>query len=430
MSQVEQEGIPLMSYLKIFFRRKETIIIATVLGLVLGVCVSLLLPKVYESSSVILVEEGKSDNPLFEKLAVSTTVRERLDTIRESMLGYPSLVKLVKRLKMDKDVKTMKEFEQLIIGIRQNINIGMRASNILDITYEGPDPVQTKAVVENITDIFIERNQEIQDQQTEDAIAFIEEQLKVYKGKIKSAEIAKMQDQLDELLIDSTEQHPLVVQLTEKITKAKQELAKENLPFTKSEVIKTESSKPLIETIKSALDNIDVKGAVAPEPNRNDPESNYYKFMLLEKLDNVMARDAAVNENLYNLLLQRLETAKITRRLQASSEGTKYTIIEPPRIPLEPTKPNRVLITLTGLILGAMVGFGLVFANEFLDKSFLDVEDAKEFLGAPLLGAISKINTEESIREERDRKRWLYSLTVVVSIMLVVVTVTISSFIR
>jgi len=419
-----------MSYLKIFFRRKETIIIATVLGLVLGVCVSLLLPKVYESSSVILVEEGKSDNPLFEKLAVSTTVRERLDTIRESMLGYPSLVKLVKRLKMDKDVKTMKEFEQLIIGIRQNINIGMRASNILDITYEGPDPVQTKAVVENITDIFIERNQEIQDQQTEDAIAFIEEQLKVYKGKIKSAEIAKMQDQLDELLIDSTEQHPLVVQLTEKITKAKQELAKENLPFTKSEVIKTESSKPLIETIKSALDNIDVKGAVAPEPNRNDPESNYYKFMLLEKLDNVMARDAAVNENLYNLLLQRLETAKITRRLQASSEGTKYTIIEPPRIPLEPTKPNRVLITLTGLILGAMVGFGLVFANEFLDKSFLDVEDAKEFLGAPLLGAISKINTEESIREERDRKRWLYSLTVVVSIMLVVVTVTISSFIR
>ena len=46
-----------------------------------------------------------------------------------------------------------------------------------------------------------------------------------------------------------------------------------------------------------------------------------------------MARDANVNETIYNTLLQRLETAKITQRLQSSQEGTKYTIIDPPARP-------------------------------------------------------------------------------------------------
>ena len=38
---------------------------------------------------------------------------------------------------------------------------------------------------------------------------------------------------------------------------------------------------------------------------------------------------------------------------------------------------------------------------EFLDKSFLDVQEAKTYLNVPLLGAISKINTVESLEEQR-----------------------------
>ena len=40
---------------------------------------------------------------------------------------------------------------------------------------------------------------------------------------------------------------------------------------------------------------------------------------------------------------------------------------------------------------------------EFLDKSFLDVHEASTYLNVPLLGAISKIKTDESIREQRLR---------------------------
>src|SRR5204862_378861 len=111
--------------------------------------------------------------------------------------------------------------------------------------------------------------------------------------------------------------------------------------------------------------------------NAAKPEDALMKVMLLDKIGSVVAaRDAHVNETIYNSLLQRLETAKITQRLQDSKEGTRYTMTEPPRIPLGPFKPNRLLVALTGLFLGGLFGFGMVIATEFLDKSFIDVEDA------------------------------------------------------
>lgn len=429
MTLINQEQFPIMSYLKIFFRRKELLLIPAFLGLVFGICVGIILPRQYRSNTVIMVQEGKTDNPLFDKLAVSTTVQQRLVTIREAMLGWTSLVKLVKRLELDKNIKTTKDFEELIQKIRENMDIRLRSDNVIDLSYVDFDPVKTQSIVKTVTDIFIERNQEIIDKETADAITFIEQQLQVYKGKIKSAEIAKMQEQLNELLVDSTERHPMVKQLREKIDSKRAELKKENLQYTEAEAIKLQTNNELITTIKTALDKIDTKDKTAGVRPAVAPD-DITKVVLLDKLDNVLARDASVNESIYNMLLQRLETAKITQRLQASKEGTKYNILDPPRVPLQPIKPNRLIIAITGLILGCLAGFGLVVACEFLDKSFLDVEEAKEYLGMPLLGAISKINTEDTLRQERDHKRWLYSLTVVAGIVLIVITVTFRNFLH
>jgi len=84
----------------------------------------------------------------------------------------------------------------------------------------------------------------------------------------------------------------------------------------------------------------------------------------------------------------------------------------------------------SGLFLGTLAGVGLVIGAEFLDKSFIDVEDAKNFLGVPLLGAISKINTTDSIRMEHEKERWLYSATVAIGVIVVVVTAAVTSFLK
>lgn len=415
-----------INYLKIFFRRKELVLIPTFIGLILGVCTGILLPKKFKSSTIILVQEGKTDNPLFNKLTVSTTIRQRLVGIRETILGWNSLAELVKRLDLDKDVKTKFEFEELIMTIRKNIKIHLRGNNILNLTYVDKDPETTQAVVKNITDIFINKNVQAQNRETSDAIIFIEEQLHVYLGKIKSAEIAYLQDQLDTLLIDSTPKHPLVKELQQQIDAKKLELKKKNLEYTETANLAEQQTKPMIDEIKKALDSLEVNSFGKGVAGRN-PDS---KLLVNVNLEKVLARDVGVNERIYNMLLRRIETAKITQRLQSSKEGTRYEIIDPPRIPFKPFKPNRVLVAMVGLFLGAVAGVGLILASEFFDKSFIDVEEAKEYLGIALFGAISKINTPESLRREKEKKRWLYGLSVVTGIIMVIITINLADYLK
>ena len=427
MKDFDASGISLLSYLKIFFRRKELLIIPLFAGLTLGICAGVILPRKYKSETVIMVQEGKSDNPLFSELAVSTTISQRMAGLRESILGWNSLVELVKRLKLDHDVRNKQEYEELIRVLRNDIRLKLRGNNIINLAYISDNPEMTQAVVETITKVFIDQNVRVQDEETSNAISFIEEQLKVYKGKIKSAEIAKLQEQLETLLVDSTEKHPLVKRLQDQIAAKKEALRAENLEYVQDINLEKDTTNPIIENIKKALDSIESIATPAAAAGKTD---NSAQLTLNLDLQKVMARDAGVNENIYNTLLQRLETAKITQRLQSSKEGTQYTILDPPRIPLKPFQPNKFLVAFIGLFLGAMAGIGLVIGAEFLDKSFIDVEDAKNFLGVPLLGAISKINTTDSIRMEHEKERWLYSATVAIGVIVVVVTAAVTSFLK
>ncbi len=400
---------PLHGYLRIFFRRKWAFIIPAFIGLMVGICFSIMLPRIYRSNTTILVQESKSDNPLFNNIAIASTMTQRTQEIRETILGWDSLVKLVKRLHLDQNVKTNLEFEKLVLKLRKDIVIDLREANIIDLSYASDDPSKSQAVVQNVTDIFIERNVSIQNKETSDAIKFIEEQLHVYLGKIKSAEIAQLKDKLNTLLIDATEDHPMVKDLRAQINQKMQELKKDNLQYSEDAKLLDGSTSPLVDQIQKTLDSIG-GGKTAADSDKAEVTGetrDLYKVALIDKLDNVMGRDVNVNETIYNTLLQRLETAKITQRLQSSKEGTKYTIIDPPRVPLAPIEPNVPLVIVIGLFLGTAAGVGLILMTEFLDRSFLDFQEASEFLGVPLLGVMSKINTVDSLNEVKEKNKWI-----------------------
>ncbi len=418
-----------MEYFRIFFRRKWFLIMPVFFGLVLGVCSAIIMPKKYVSSTKIQIREGKTDNPLFDNLAVSSSMEQRSKVVREKMLSWSSLTELVKRLKLDADVKSSEDFEELIRDLVKSIKWEFRDGNIIQFSYIGPNPQQAQAVVQNITQIFIEGSLSVQTKETSDAIRFIEEQLRVYRGKIKSSEIALLRERLNELLIDSTENHPQVKQLREQIDRKMVEIKQENLEYTEDMRLSAESTAEMLQEIRKALNVVSSKdSAGAPDAVLAGDES--FAGMQIDKMDDVRARDVDVNTKIYNSLLQRLETAKITQRLQSSKEGTRYTILDPPRIPLKPSEPNMIINILVGIMLGVLVGGAMVFLTEFLDKSFLDVQDAKEFLGGPLLGSISKITTTEIIEEERQRQTWLLFWMASAGILMIAFTVMIAAILR
>lgn len=422
-----------MSYLKVFFRRRWLFITPTFIGLIGGIMACFLMPTTWQSNTLILVEEEKIINPLIQNLAVSTTAVQRMQSIKEILLGWDSMVELTKKLNLAKNVQNQFQFENLIQSLRKNITVqttgstrqDIPSSNLIKISYLSKEPQEAQLVTKTLTDVLMEKNLQSQTKETDVAIKFISEQLAIYKRKIKESEVAKLNDQLKALLVDSTEEHPVVKELRQKIVVAEKELVSGEYEIKGEGKALDESTR---EVLKQELDKIIAKEAASaptgPQVNVPEPEHDantaIYKLMLMDKVDSSLARDINVSEEIYNMLLQKLETAKITQRLEASKEGTRYTIIDPPRLPLRPVKANKTLVLLMGLFLGAASGTGLVFGREFMDQSILDIHDAKQSLQLPVLGAISRITTQEEIDKERARKKTLIISSLSLAFILVI----------
>ena len=375
-------------YLRIFLRRKNFFLLPLIILFSVTIIVSFFLPKAYEAKAVILVEEGKVINPLLKNLAVSTTVSERLHLLREEILSWPRVVQLVEELGLNKNKNSPLEFEKLIADIRMRISVNMKGDDIITISYSDRDPAITQKVVNTISDIFIRKNLVSQNEESNTAIDFIKDQLATYKKKLEASEgalrkfketyglqmplaaqinteLARLEAELTTLLVDSTEEHPRVKELRGNIQSLKEKRAQQ---VRQAAEIATVDTKRYIE--------------IAESVPRQEQE--------LARL----TRDTEVNEKLYAMLLERLETARISQELEDSENKTKFKIIEPARFPLKPVKPNKLKLGLMGLLLGAMAGFGCIYLVEYNDQSFKGVEELKSFFDLPVLGAISEIVTE------------------------------------
>jgi len=434
---LNNQKFDVQTYLKIFRRRKWFFLTPLILTFVAFFSSSFFLPKVYEARAIILVEEQKTVNPLLKNLAYSTTVAERLHTLSEEILAWPRLYQLVERLEMTKDIDSPLELEKLIFKVRKNIRLGMKSQDIVLIGYQGQDRYETQKIVNTLCDILIERNISLINEDTASAIDFINQQLAVYKEKLnKSAEelrkfnevyglevlptlqpnrptaqasreaqvqqvepqagltgplvqigseIASLEADLVMASIDCTDEHPRVKDLKRRIGLLKEK---------RDQYIKEAAE-------RSGVDP-DAYVAIASSIPRQQEE--------LQKL----SRDKAINERIYGMLLERLESAKITESLDNSENRTKFRIIEPARLPLIPIKPNKAKLNFLGLLLGGMFGFGLMYVFELTDASFKNADELKDAFEVPVFGSTSCIVTHEDLdRKTAARKRAITILTIV-----------------
>src|SRR3989338_502835 len=190
-----------LDYIKIVFKRKWLLIIPSVIGLLGGIIAINLLPKMYQTSTLILVEEGRIINPLITGLVVSSSTAQRLNILREQMLGWDRMLQLIEKLNLAKNVKSQLEFESLVKTLRGNIKVRLFGNSIIGISYEGKNAEEVHNIVKSTADIFIAENKRQQNKETEDAVAFINDQVELYEKKLKQTDIAGMEDQLNGLLI-------------------------------------------------------------------------------------------------------------------------------------------------------------------------------------------------------------------------------------
>jgi succinoglycan biosynthesis transport protein ExoP len=71
-----------------------------------------------------------------------------------------------------------------------------------------------------------------------------------------------------------------------------------------------------------------------------------------------------------------------------SSSTLRVSLVEPALKPSRPIRPRTKLNVVLGIVLGLMIGAGLAFLREFLDRSIKTPEELEITMGAPVVGTI------------------------------------------
>jgi capsular exopolysaccharide synthesis family protein len=106
-----------------------------------------------------------------------------------------------------------------------------------------------------------------------------------------------------------------------------------------------------------------------------------------EMVLNRLVRAYQVNEQVYTMLLEKLQEAKINEAMRtADIRVVDYALV--PKVPVSPNYGKNILV---GILLGVFLGVGVAYVLEFADTSLNTVEEVERRLGSPVIGIIPRL---------------------------------------
>jgi len=85
--------------------------------------------------------------------------------------------------------------------------------------------------------------------------------------------------------------------------------------------------------------------------------------------------------------------AEIAQKLEQERKGERFTLLEPPNLPVEPIKPNRNLIVLIGLVSSLGSGLGFAWLRDLMNPSVKGPLELARITRVPILNPIPYIET-------------------------------------
>ncbi|MCU7864794.1 MAG: lipopolysaccharide biosynthesis protein, partial [Candidatus Thiodiazotropha sp. (ex Lucinoma borealis)] len=92
--------------------------------------------------------------------------------------------------------------------------------------------------------------------------------------------------------------------------------------------------------------------------------------------------------------------AELSESLERERKGERFSLIEPPQLPEEPDKPNRMAILFLGFVFSFAGGFGNVVVRESMDQTVYGSKGVIAVTKAPPLAVIPYIECSEDHRKQ------------------------------
>jgi hypothetical protein len=316
-------------------------------------------------------------------------------------------------------------------------------ASLFRIAYEGTDRWLARNLVNEVAAAFIEQRKDVQKTEARSTVAFLQDQAYEIQTQLEAAENAlqafREDRQVVALASEASEQVRRLAQLqTERTALAAERSSLSNLltdirsaggptpDFTRLVAFPTFLQNPTFQNLVQSLTEAERNrtelrarwteshpGVVALDQEiaqlkdrLGDIGQNYLRSLTdqIASLDAVLVRfgsdleeiparelqfarlerQATLLADLYAVLQQRLKEAEVT----AAVEDPSVRVVEPAVLPREPVKPRKALNMALASVMGLMLGLGLAFVRQALDKTLRSDEDVGLMLGAPVLSRV------------------------------------------
>ena len=452
----ESEGGSLLAYLPLMIsQRLKFLLIPAILFTLLGVAASFLLPKVYRSTAVLLVEAPQLPEEVAGP-ASSDVVDQRIAKIRQEVLSRPGLIELIRKNSLYAEERKAKPLSEVIDTMRDAVEIapvsaqiqqrgGNRGSTIaFSMSFDYPEPAKAQVVAQDLTEQVLMLDSTRNAEQATNTVQFLSEQaddlqsqiseierqvadIKARNGMVLSnagitlmggssgsydAQISALQRENGRLALQQT-RDPMVAAAEAQLAAARSVysethpdviLAKQRL-IEARQMAASGADRSSGDSISSqiAFNNSQIaalQAARAQESSRVSAVMNAQSRAPLigEQIAQLQRRQDGLNTR-YQAVSAKLMMAKAGEKAESEQKGERLTVIDPPVVPDKPVSPNRPKLIAGGMIVGLGLGFALIVALEMFQRPIRGVDPIRAVVGELPLVVIPTIKFDKSLKK-------------------------------
>lgn len=226
--------------------------------------------------------------------------------------------------------------------------------------------------------------------------------------------IKALMDRLDELRLQYTDKHPDVMTVRHMLRDLEQQ--KKALVEAKASGSSMgegvdnwvpNQDNPIYQELRIALSEAEANLSslqIRVEEYRKRAQQLQEMVYILPQIETEflgLNRDYQINKENYEQLIGKREAARLSQERERTSNDFKFKVIDPPRVPVQPSGPPRILFLTLALIAAVGGGFLVALIMSHVSITFDDAKDLTAALELPVLGSIT---LSSSPREEYRRR--------------------------
>ena len=143
----------------------------------------------YEASAKIYVDTQTVLKPLMTGLAFQPDIDQQVRMLAKTLISRPTVEQLFKSPSVGLPPPDPLHYDYEVEKLKDKIKlVPSGQGNLYAISYRDVDPQRARRLVETLVNLFIASNSAAKQRDSAEASRFIEEQIKVYEGKLTEAE--------------------------------------------------------------------------------------------------------------------------------------------------------------------------------------------------------------------------------------------------